>query len=252
MNRINALFERKQRGIRNIFVTAGYPELHSTVEMVLELEKAGADMVEIGMPFSDPLADGDTIQAASAVALTNGMCIGLLFKQVQAIRTVSQIPIVLMGYVNPVLAFGLENFLTACVEAGVDGLIIPDISLEEYERSYQSIFDKYDVPMTFLFTPRTSLERLMKMNNLTKTFLYFVSSASTTGKAGNFSSAQIQEFKRIQELQLSAAVLMGFGIHDKQTFEIACEHFNGAIVGSAFIRSIDKGQSIPAFMGDLK
>ena len=250
MNRLNQLFERKSKGICNIFFTAGYPNLHDTVNIALDLERQGADILEIGMPFSDPLADGETIQQASAVALKNGMSIKLLLQQVAEIRSTSEIPIVLMGYINPVLRYGLENFLNDAKKAGVDGLILPDISLEEYELNYRELFDQYEVPLTFLATPKTTEVRLKRMEKLTKTFIYFVSSASTTGKSAGYSIEQIEAFKNFRKHKLQKPVLMGFGIHDKATFQMACEHFNGAIIGSAFIRSLTERKSAD-FVGQL-
>lgn len=243
MNRLNQLFERKSKGICNIFFTAGYPNLHDTVNIALDLERQGADILEIGMPFSDPLADGETIQKASMKALQNGMSIKLLLEQVREIRAQSQIPIVLMGYLNPLLKYGLETFLKDAQQAGVDGLILPDISLEEYALNYRELFDQYEVPLTFLATPKTTEVRLKRMEKLTKTFVYFVSSASTTGKSAGYSIEQIEAFKNFRKHKLQKPVLMGFGIHDKATFQMACEHFNGAIIGSAFIRSLAEGSS---------
>lgn len=248
MNRIRQLFEKKNKEIFSVFVTAGFPKLNDTPKVVVELEKKGVDMVEIGMPFSDPLADGETIQETSKVALENGMNIDLLFEQIEAIRSLSQIPIVLMGYCNPVLRFGLEKFLTACQDKGVDGLIIPDIGLEAYEDNYLRTFEKFDVPFTFLFTPLTSPERIRRMASHTSTFLYFVSGSSTTGKEGNFASEQHEEFKRIQAMNIDVPVLMGFGIHNSTNFKTATAYFNGGIIGSAFLRSLGSGEPIEEFL----
>lgn len=252
MNRINHLFKTKSENVCSIFLTAGYPNLNDTVETVLELEKNGVDMVEIGMPFSDPLADGETIQASSLVALENGMTIELLFRQILAIREKTQIPIVLMGYFNPVFKFGLELFLKKCQLSGVDGLIIPDISVEEYELNYKQVFDKYEVPLTFLVTPKTSQQRLEKIISHSSTFIYYVSSASTTGKTGEFSEEQKTDFERIQNEQIELPILMGFGIHDANTFKTACDYFNGGIIGSAFIRSQLQAESISSFISKIK
>ena len=251
MNRINQLFEEKEKNICSIFLTAGYPNLNDTAKTVFELEADGVDMVEIGMPFSDPLADGETIQASSLVALKNGMNIDLLFQQIVNIRTNSQIPIVLMGYFNPVFNYGLEKFLQKCERSGVDGLIIPDISLEEYEVNFKVVFDKYKVPLTFLFTPKTALERIRKIEKYSSTFIYFVSSASTTGKTGDFSEEQLSNFKEVQDLNLSVPVLMGFGIYNQSTFNTACKFFNGGIIGSAFIRSQTGNVPVKRFMDEI-
>ncbi|MEO9531391.1 MAG: tryptophan synthase subunit alpha [Crocinitomicaceae bacterium] len=251
MNRINQLFEEKPNNICSIFLTAGFPNLEDTVSTVLELEKNGTDLVEIGMPFSDPLADGETIQSSSLIALKNGMTIDLLFQQVVSIRTQSQIPIVLMGYFNPVYNYGLEKFLQKCELSGVDGLIIPDISIEEYELSFKEVFERYQVPLTFLTTPRTAPERLKKIIKHSTTFIYYVSSASTTGKTGAFSNEQIKQFEKMKNLSIDLPILMGFGIHDHTTFKIACEYFNGGIIGSAFIRALKEKVEIKEFMGRL-
>jgi len=252
MNRINQLFERKDRNIANVFLTAGYPNLDDTVETVLELEKNGIDMVEIGIPFSDPLADGETIQKSSIQALENGMTIAVLFEQIIEIRTVSSIPIVLMGYLNPIHKYGLNDFLLKCKGVGVDGLIIPDISLEEYEYSYRTVFEEHEVPLTFLITPKTSIERIRKIENLTQTFLYLVSTSSITGGASAFSEDQLKNFQRIVELQIDVPVLVGFGIHNADTFNTVNEYFNGAIIGSAFIRAQSSGVQIKDFVSKLE
>lgn len=248
MNRINTLFDTKPNKVCNIFLTAGFPCLHDTVKLVLDLEKNGADMVEIGMPFSDPLADGETIQESSLKALENGMTIDILFQQVVEIRRQSQIPIVLMGYFNPVFRYGLENFLQKCESSGVDGLIIPDISVEEYELNYIDVFNKYKVPLTFLVTPKTSTKRFEKIEKHSSTFIYYVSSASTTGKTGEFSNAQKINFKEVKAIDINCPILMGFGIYNHATFKTACDYFNGGIIGSAFIRSLNRSEKPASFM----
>ena len=247
MNRINYLFSQKPNNVSSIFVTAGFPNLNDTVQIVLDLERNGVDMVEIGMPFSDPLADGETIQTSSIQALENGMTIELIFRQIVAIRTQSQIPIVLMGYFNPVFRFGLDLFLNKCQMAGVDGLIIPDISVEEYELNYKELFSKYDVPLTFLVTPKTSTARFGKIKSYSSTFIYYVSSASTTGSKGEFSLEQISDFERMRQKKVEVPLLMGFGIHNRETFATACNYFNGGIIGSEFIRSISRNEQIGEF-----
>jgi tryptophan synthase alpha chain len=252
MNRITDLFTRKKSNICSVFLTAGYPNLNATVTNVLQLEKAGVDMIELGMPFSDPLADGETIQGASLVALKNGMNIQLLFDQIEEIRKKSEIPLVLMGYLNPVLSFGLEEFLQRCDERGVDSLIIPDLSLDEYELGYIEMFEKYQIGLTFLVTPKTSLDRIKKIQNHTTTFIYFVSSSGTTGKSKQFSVEQIEEFEKYRKLKLAVPTLMGFGVYSKETFNVACEYFNGGIIGSAFIRSLQSGKEIQSFVEELR
>lgn len=251
MNRINQLFQTKPHNIKSVFITAGYPNLNDTIDLVLELELAGVDIIEIGIPFSDPLADGPTIQKASAIALENGMNLHLVLEQVAHIRKKSEIPIVLMGYANPILKFGLDSFLDHCQKTGVDGLIIPDINIEEYELSFKSIFEKYEVPLSFLFSQNTSELRLKKMVNESRTFLYFVSSASTTGGSTFFSDLQLKEFISIQSKNIEIPILMGFGINDSRTFEAACVNFNGGIVGSAFIRSLEQKIPVSTFVESL-
>lgn len=251
MNRIQQLFKKKQENVCSVFVTAGYPKLESTVDVVLDLEAAGVDMIEIGMPFSDPLADGPTIQKSSLQALKNGMNIPLLFEQIEEIRKTSQIPIVLMGYINPVMAYGLETFLEKCKNVGVDGLIIPDISLETYELEYKNLFTQYGVPLTFLVTPRTTLNRIIRIQNNTETFIYYVSSSATTGRSSNFTEQQESAFLQFNELKLTVPVLAGFGIHNQETFHTVCKYFNGGIIGSAFLRSLEKGQSVKSFVSSL-
>lgn len=252
MNRIKLLFEEKKKGICSIFVTAGYPHLESTVNTVLTLDQSGVDLIELGIPFSDPLADGETIQKTSELALKNGMSIELLLKQLKEIRKQSEIPIVLMGYFNPIYKYGLERFLNKAKEAGADGMIIPDLSIEDYERHYKPLFKKNDLPLTFLFTPKTPMDRLMRLVNETDTFLYYVSSASTTGKTIDISVQQEKNALEVFNLKIEVPILMGFGIHDAQTFDFACKYFQGGIVGSAFLRHLGEGKSIPAFVNQLK
>lgn len=251
MNRINQLFERKKKGICSIFVTAGYPTLDATVNQVLELAQNGADLIELGMPFSDPLADGPTIQQSSMVALNNGMHLDVLFNQVQQIREKSEVPIVLMGYINPILNYGIENFLHACEKADIDGLILPDISLEEYEREFKHKCSVFKIPLIFLVTPATSEDRLKRIVSHTTAFVYFVSSSSTTGASGQFSQEQVAAFERYRKHFPDIPTLMGFGIHDAKTFELACKYFNGGIIGSAYIRAIESAISPASFLSDL-
>lgn len=252
MNRINQLFLRKPKDVCSIFVTAGFPELSSIVKTVLELERSGVDLIELGMPFSDPLADGETIQRSSNIALDNGMNLSLLFDQLKEIRLQSEIPIVLMGYANPVLKYGMEKFLKKCSEVGVDGLIIPDISLEEYELNFKELFESSGIPMIFLITPRTSEERIRQIDAITQSFIYFVSTASTTGNLHGYGDDDINNFIRIKSLKLASPILMGFGIHNKETFQVACDHFNGGIIGSAFIKELETRSNVPAFIDGLK
>jgi tryptophan synthase alpha chain len=244
MNRINQLFERKQEYILNIYCTAGYPELESTTEVILSLDKAGVDLVEIGMPYSDPLADGPTIQASSTVALKNGMSIKKVLEQIKSIRNQTNLPIILMGYLNPVLQYGTEKFLKSCQEVGVDGLILPDLPMYEYETSYQELFKQYGIQMIFLITPQTSVERIHKIDTLSNAFIYVVSTAATTGKQTGFGAENIAYFKRIKAMSLKNPTLIGFGISNHETYQTVCQYGNGAIIGSAFIRMLEKSQAI--------
>ncbi|BDS14490.1 tryptophan synthase subunit alpha [Aureispira anguillae] len=244
MNRINQLFERKQKEILNIYCTAGYPKLESTEDIVLGLDQAGVDLVEIGMPYSDPLADGPTIQASSTIALNNGMSIKKLFEQIEQVRKQTNLPIILMGYINPVMQYGVETFLEACQRVGVDGLILPDLPMYEYENHYQASFEAYDIRMIFLVTPQTSTERIKKIDQLSNAFIYVVSSAATTGKQTGFGEENIAYFKRIKALKLKNPTLIGFGISDATAYQSVCEYANGAIIGSAFIRMLEHSNQI--------
>lgn len=244
MNRIKQLFERKRKNLLNIYCTAGYPHLNSTTEVILSLDKAGVDLVEIGMPYSDPLADGPTIQRSSTVALKNGMSIKKVLEQIKSIRSQTSIPIILMGYLNPVLQYGMEKFLQSCQEVGVDGLIVPDLPMDVYEMSYQNLFGKYAVQMIFLITPQTSVERIRKIDALSDAFIYVVSTAATTGKQAGFGEENIAYFERIKAMHLKNPSLIGFGISDRQSYQTVCEYSNGAIIGSAFIRMLEQSIQI--------
>ena len=238
-NRITALFKRKDKNILSIYFTAGYPELNDTQKIINQLEKSGADLVEIGMPFSDPVADGPVIQQSSEIALKNGMTIHLLFKQLKEIRKNVSIPLILMGYLNPVLQYGIEDFCKKCQETGIDGTIIPDLPLEVYEAEYKEIFEAYSLSNVFLVTPQTSDERIRKIDALSTGFIYMVSSSSTTGVKGTVNEEQISYFERIRNMNLGSKRMIGFGISDKASFEKASGYANGAIIGSAFIKALD-------------
>jgi len=245
MNRITELFQRKPHEILNIYFTAGYPNLDDTASIVQALERSGADMVEIGMPYSDPLADGPTIQASSSRALTNGMNLPLLFEQLENLRPRTDLPIVLMGYLNPILQFGDEAFFRRCAELGVDSLIIPDLPMPDYEDHYRSLVEDLDLGFSFLITPQTSAERIRRVDELSRGFIYMVSNASITGAKNQISSAQIDYFRRIQRMDLRNPRLIGFGISSRETFTTACEFAQGAIIGSAFIKTLgDAGDSL--------
>ncbi|MGB5943008.1 MAG: tryptophan synthase subunit alpha [Leeuwenhoekiella sp.] len=237
MNRINKKLEENGK-LLSIYFTAGYPKLEDTVPVIEELVKNGVDMIEIGLPFSDPLADGPTIQESSTVALKNGMTTAKLFEQIKDIRKTVDIPLIVMGYFNPMLQYGVEKFCAQCAEIGIDGLIMPDLPLAEYEEHYKATFEKYDLKFIFLITPQTSDARIRQIDEASDAFIYMVSSASTTGKTSGFSSEQTDYFKRIDSLSLKNPQIVGFGIKDRQTFAEATQNAKGAIIGSAFIKHL--------------
>ena len=244
MNRIKELFETKRKNILSVYFTAGFPTLNSTMEILTSLEKNGADMVEVGMPFSDPLADGPVIQHSSEVALANGMNLDLLFDQTKDMRKQISISLVLMGYLNPLLQYGVEKFLKCASENGFDALIIPDLPMREYELQYKSLFEKYNIKNIFLVTPDTSEERIRKIDALSDAFIYLVASSGTTGTRDNVTNEQQNYFKRIASYKLKNPVLAGFGISNSETFEKACENTNASIIGSAFIKALEHDKNI--------
>jgi tryptophan synthase alpha chain len=243
MSRIDDLFKKKKNNILNVYCTAGYPQLNSTLPIMKALEKYGADLIELGMPYSDPLADGPVIQASSSVALHNGMTISTLFEQLKDFRNDINVPVVLMGYLNPLLQYGFEKFCAKAAEVGIDGLIIPDIPMYEYEKEYSAIIKKYGLDFIFLVTPETSEERIKKLDSLSSGFLYAVSSSSLTGSDKDFSTVETY-LQKLQLLNLKNPVLVGFGIKDKATFGTACRYANGAIIGSAYIKALDRAEII--------
>lgn len=239
-NRIIDLFNKKQSEILSIFFTAGFPKLDDTKTILESLDKSGVDLVEIGMPYSDPVADGETIQMSNKIALDNGMTLNLLFEQLAEIRKTVSMPLILMGYLNPVEQFGVERFCRKAVEVGVDGLILPDLPIDLYIEQYKPMFDKYNLSNVLLITPQTSEERIRMIDENTEGFIYMVSDNSITGKtADGVSDKRLAYFNRIEAMNLKNPTVMGFGIHDKATFEMACEHSKGAIIGSAFIRLLE-------------
>lgn len=251
MNRINQLFQEKNKNILSIYYTAGYPNLQDTLTIARELESAGADMLEIGFPYSDPVADGPVIQASSKKALDNGMDLRVLFEQLKDLRKFVKIPVLLMGYVNPLLQYGVENFCKACAEVGVDGLIVPDLPMVEYEEFYKDTFQQYGISNIFLITPQTTADRIRKIDALTNGFIYMVSSSATTGK--NLSLSQVTEdyFSRVAAMELKNPAMIGFGISDQASFDKACQYARGAIIGTAFVKAIESGdlkQNIQDFM----
>src|SRR5690606_24430516 len=229
MNRIHQKLKEDKK-LLSIYFTAGYPSLNDTVKIIQDLENNGVDMIEIGLPFSDPLADGPTIQASSTQALKNGMTTSLLFQQLKAIRESVSIPLILMGYFNPVLQYGVEEFCKKCQEIGIDGLIIPDLPVDVYHREYQGIFEKYNLINIFLITPQTSKERIELIDSVSKGFIYMVSSASVTGAKNTFGDQQRDYFKKVGGMNLNAPQIVGFGISNKDTFESATQYTKGAII----------------------
>jgi len=243
MSRITELFNRKRERVLNVYCTAGFPRLDSTLEVMRALQDGGADLIELGMPYSDPLADGPVIQASSSVALSNGMTIAKLFEQLASMRQTVTVPVLLMGYMNPVLQYGFAKFCEAAAAAGVDGLILPDLPIYEFETEYGPVMKRYELDFVFLVTPETSSERIRKVDSLSSGFLYAVSSSSTTGKDKDMGEQEAY-FARLKEMKLNNPVLVGFGIRDKATFEAASRHANGAIIGSAYIRALDGAKDI--------
>jgi tryptophan synthase alpha chain len=238
MNRIQALFERKSSNVLSVYCTAGFPALDDTLPVMQALERFGADMIEIGIPFSDPVADGPTIQASSLQALHNGMTLELLFEQLREVRKSVSVPLVLMGYINPILQYGVAKFCQACAVVGVDGVIVPDLPIEAYEEQYARAFAEYGIFNILLVTPQTPNERVRRIDAASQGFLYAVSSAGTTGTVLTVDAERVEYFARLKALQLTKPVMIGFGIADKASFEAACVYANGAIIGSAFIKAI--------------
>ncbi|TVZ09049.1 tryptophan synthase alpha chain [Cellulophaga sp. RHA_52] len=237
MNRINKKMQEDKK-LLSLYFTAGYPELNNTVKIIEDLEASGIDMIEIGLPFSDPLADGPTIQNSSTIALKNGMTTNLLFEQLKDIRKTVSIPLIVMGYFNPMLQYGVEAFCKKCAEIGIDGLIMPDLPLAVYQDEYEAIFKKYNLKNIFLITPQTSDERIMQIDEASDAFIYMVSSASVTGSKSGFGDEQTAYFKRIASMQLKNPQIVGFGINNNETFTQATEDAKGAIIGSAFIKHL--------------
>ena len=235
MNRINQKLQEDKK-LLSIYFTAGYPALNDTVSIIEKLEESGVDMIEIGLPFSDPLADGPTIQASSTQALKNGMTSELLFDQLKNIRNKVKVPLIIMGYFNPMLQYGVEAFCQKCQEVGIDGLIIPDLPVDVYHEEYQSIFNRYGLVNVFLITPQTSEERIRFIDSVSNGFIYMVSSASTTGAQSGFDDIQTDYFKRIDKMNLNNPQIVGFGISNNKTFAQATTYAKGAIIGSAFIK----------------
>jgi tryptophan synthase alpha chain len=255
MNKIQQLFKEKNKNILSVYFTAGFPKAEATAGIIKALEKAGVDFIEAGMPFSDPMADGPTIQHSSEIALKNGMNLDLYFKQLKEIKNEISVPLIAMGYVNQMMRYGEERFLKSCREAGISGIILPDLPLNIYEKDYKELFEKYGLVNIFLITPQTSEERIRKIDGISNTFIYMVSSASTTGSKKDISTTQQEYFKRIRSMNLKNPLIIGFGISNRETYETACRYASGAIVGSAFVKAIEKDHSekrIKEFVKSIK
>lgn len=239
MNRINQKLKEDKK-LLSIYFTAGFPQLNDTVKIIENLEKSGVDFIEIGLPFSDPLADGPTIQASSTAALDNGMTSEVLFNQIKDIRKTVSIPLIIMGYFNPMMQFGVEAFCEKCAQIGIDGLIIPDLPVQDYNEKYKDIFEKYGLINVFLITPQTSDERIRFIDEISEGFIYMVSSASVTGTKNTFGKTQNKYFERIATMNLKSAQIVGFGISNAETFQQATSKAKGAIIGSAFVKHLTK------------
>src|ERR1700744_479624 len=255
MNRLQTLFKSDKHNLLSIYYTAGYPTLNSTLDIAEALEKAGVDFLEIGFPYSDPVADGPTIQNSSQKALDSGMTLNLLFDQLKDLRKRVNIPVLLMGYVNPIVQYGVERFCKQAAAAGVDGVIVPDLPMYEYENMYAPFFTGNNLSNIFLVTPQTSADRIRKIDNLSNSFIYLLSSSSITGGSLNVSANIEDYYKRIKAMGLKNPTIIGFGISDHQTFQKACEYAAGAIVGSAFVKfqgTENYIEHIPDFINSIK
>lgn len=256
MNRINKLFQEKKQNIFSLYFCAGHPQLDSTTEIIRTLEKKGVDLIEIGIPFSDPLADGPVIQKATRQALNNGMSLRLLFEQLRDIRQSVQIPLVIMGYLNPIMRFGFEAFCQACSECGIDGMIIPDLPFRNYLEEYKPVADRYDLKMIMLITPATEEERIRLIDQHTDGFIYMVSSAAITGAQKSFGNSLQEYFNRVNHMNLKNPRLIGFGISNRQTLETARANAAGTIIGSKFISLLEEsgnaGDALDQLMKDLQ
>jgi len=254
MNRINKLFQKKNKKILSIYFTAGYPRINDSVDIIKALDKNGVDMIEVGIPFSDPIADGPIIQNSSTIAIKNGMNMSLLFDQLKNIRSTTQIPLILMGYINPIIQFGYDKFVNKLIDCGVDGVILPDLPLLEYKKELKPFFDKNNLSFISLISPNTSIERVKEIDQISDGFLYVVSSSSITGQNNLFDANQIKYFNSLNNIFLKNPKIIGFGISDKKSFDMACNYSNGAIIGTKFINSLDAlnlNKSIKKFVNSI-
>ena len=254
MNRINKLFQKKNKKILSIYFTAGYPRINDSVDIIKALDKSGVDMIEVGIPFSDPIADGPIIQNSSTIAIKNGMNLSLLFDQLKNIRSTTQIPIILMGYINPIIQFGYDKFVNKLIDCEVDGVILPDLPLLEYKKELKPFFDKNNISFISLISPNTSIERVKEIDQISDGFLYVVSSSSITGQNNLFDANQIKYFNSLNNIFLKNPKIIGFGISDKKSFDMACNYSNGAIIGTKFINSLDVlnlNKSIEKFINSI-
>lgn len=243
MNSVQQIFQQKDKDLLSIFFTAGFPKLEDTTTIISELSSNGVDFIEVGLPYSDPLADGPTIQHSSSVALSNGMNLDVVFEQLTSIKNTNKTPLVLMGYLNQIIKYGENSFCQKVKDCGIDTVIIPDLPMIEFENHYQQLFNNYGITNVFLITPNTSEERIRKIDGLSKAFIYVVASASITGAKGEISDQQIDYFNRIKAMNLQSKLVVGFGISDHKTFSTACKYMNGAIIGSAFIKELDNNRT---------
>ena len=244
MNRIDILFEKETKGVLSIYFTVGFPNLNDTVPVIQSLEKNGVKLIEIGIPFSDPMADGPVIQSSGSKALQNGMSLKLLFSQLSTVRDSVQIPLVMMGYLNPIMQFGFKNFCSEAQRCGIDGVIIPDLPFEDYLKNYKSIAEAHNLHMIMLITPETSEERIRLIDKHTGGFIYMVSTASVTGAKSSFGDDNLAYFRQVNAMKLNNPRMIGFGISNKQTFDAACENASGAIIGSKFVSLLQSEDTI--------
>ncbi len=244
MNKLLKTFQDKSKKVLSIYFSAGYPELEDTHRIMIALQEGGADLIEVGIPFSDPVADGPTIQGSNKIALDNGITLKKILVQINEIKEKIRIPVILMGYLNPIYQYGIKKFCEDCQKAGVSGLIIPDLPVNEYQNEYKLVFEKHQLANIFLITPQTSEERIREIDGISNSFIYMVSSASTTGAKKGVTQDQIDYFIRVQNMELKSPLLIGFGISDHQSFTQATTYANGAIIGSAFINVLKNSNNL--------